>query len=136
MPQDYKGLPKAKLRAIQDNAREQFDFIEGVPKRLAKGVYTAVEQVPFVGKVASKGIKAVENAVAQPMLDQQKSLQQTYQKAKIAEMKQTADKMLKGFAEEKKQRDYGKTALGGSPSYPGQARISKLMGVKVEKFKR
>lgn len=130
MPQQFKGLPKTQLKAIQDNARDEFDFIERVPKTLAKGVYTAVEKVPFVGKAASKGLKAVETAVAKPMLDQQEVIRQRFSDAYYEEERQRRTAA-------KKINTYGKTALSGSPpSYPMQSKISRLMGVKVEKFKK
>ena len=130
MPQQFKGLPKDQLKAIRDNARDQFDFIESVPKTLAKGVYTAVEKVPFVGKAASKGLKAVETAVAKPMLDQQDVLREQFNDTYYEEARQNR-------AAAKKIKTYGKTALSGSPpSYPMQSKISRLMGVKVEKFKK
>jgi hypothetical protein len=130
MPQQFKGLPKAKLKNIQDEARDQFDFIERIPKQLNKRVYDAVEKVPIVGKAASKGLKAVETSVAKPMLDQQEEIRQRYNDAYYEEDRQNR-------AATKKVNDYGKTALSGSPpSYPMQSKISRLMGVKVEKFKR
>lgn len=134
MPQDFskelKGKTPKQLESIRDTAREQFDFIERLPKRLHPKVYDFVDQIPVVGKAASKGIKSVEDSIVKPLDDTQNALRKKYSQTIYEENNQYLKKM-------KDLEDYGKTALGQNPkSYPSQGRISRLMGVKVEKFKR
>ena len=134
MPQDFskelKGKTPKQLEAIRDNAREQFDYIERIPKRLHPKIYETVEQIPFVGKAASKGIKSAENAVVKPLDDTQKALSKKYSQTIYEENNQYQKKV-------KDLEDYGKTATGNMQrSYPSQGLISRLMGVKVEKFKK